>query len=96
MAKGYWIIMFHEINDPAKVDSYRNLAGPALLAEGANFLVRGMPSKIYEDGLMERVVVIEFPSIERAIAAHESPGYQAALKVLDDGAKRDLRIVEGV
>jgi len=64
-------------------------------AAGAKFLVRGMPSKVYEHGIMDRVVVIEFESVAKAIAAHDSPGYQAALKALGDGAVRDLRIVEG-
>lgn len=41
-----------------------------------------------------RTVVIRFPSAAAAIAAHDSPGYQAALKALDGGAVRDLRIVE--
>ena len=96
MAKGYWINMFRAIKDPAKVEAYRNLAGPAMQAAGAKFLVRGMPTKTYEMGQMERVVVIEFESVEKAIATHDSPGYQAALKALGDGAERDLRIVEGV
>ena len=96
MAKGYWINVFRSIKDPAKVEAYRNLAGPAMQAAGAKFLVRGMPSKTYELGLMERVVVIEFESVEKAIATHDSPGYQAALKALGDGADRDLRIVEGI
>jgi uncharacterized protein (DUF1330 family) len=96
MAKGYWINVFRKIKDPAKVEAYRNLAGPAMQAAGAKFLVRGMPTKTYEMGQMERVVVIEFESVEKAIATHDSPGYQAALKALGDGADRDLRIVEGV
>ncbi|MEQ1776298.1 MAG: DUF1330 domain-containing protein [Burkholderiales bacterium] len=96
MAKGYWINVFRAIKDPAKVEAYRNLAGPAMQAAGAKFLVRGMPAKTYELGQMERVVVIEFESVEKAIATHDSPGYQAALKALGDGADRDLRIVEGV
>jgi uncharacterized protein (DUF1330 family) len=96
MAKGYWINVFRAIKDPAKVEAYRNLAGPAMQAAGAKFLVRGMPTKTYELGQMERVVVIEFESVEKAIATHDSPGYQAALKALGDGADRDLRIVEGV
>jgi uncharacterized protein (DUF1330 family) len=95
MAKGYWINVFRSIKDPAKVEAYRNLAGPAMQAAGAKFLVRGMPSKTYEMGQMERVVVIEFDSVEKAIATHDSPGYQAALAALGDGAERDLRIVEG-
>jgi uncharacterized protein (DUF1330 family) len=96
MAKGYWINFFRKINDPAKVDAYRKLAGPAMEAAGAKFLVRGDPAKVYEAGVVGRVVVIEFDSVEKAIATHDSPGYQAALKALGDGAERDLRIVEGI
>ena len=35
MAKGYWINCFRSIKDPAKVDAYRQLAGPAMEAAGA-------------------------------------------------------------
>ncbi|HYH41898.1 MAG TPA: DUF1330 domain-containing protein [Burkholderiales bacterium] len=96
MPKAYWINSFRKVNDQAKVDAYRKLAGPVMEASGAKFLVRGDPAKVYEAGINMRTVVIEFPSVEAAIAAHDSPGYQAALKALGDGAERDLRIVEGV
>ncbi len=96
MPKAYWINSFRKVNDPEKVDAYRKLAGPVMEAAGAKFLVRGDPAKVYEAGVMQRTVVIEFPSVEAAIAAHDSPGYQAALKALGDGAERDLRIVEGL
>jgi len=96
MAKAYWINMFRSIKDPAKVEAYRKLAGPVMQSTGAKFLVRADPAKVYEAGAMQRVVVIEFDSVEQAIAAHDSPGYQAALKALGDGAERDLRIVEGL
>jgi uncharacterized protein (DUF1330 family) len=42
------------------------------------------------------VVLIEFPSVDAAVKAHDSPGYQAALKALDGAADRDIRIVEGL
>lgn len=96
MAKGYWINMFRSIKDPAKVDAYRKLAGPVMQASGAKFLVRGDPANVYEAGVMQRVVVIEFDSVAQAVGVHDSPGYQAALKALGDGAERDLRIVEGL
>ena len=96
MTKGYWINVFRSIKDPKKVEAYRNLAGPVMQASGARFLVRGDPTKVYEAGVMQRTVVIEFDSVAQAIAVHDSPGYQAALKALGDGAERDLRIVEGV
>jgi uncharacterized protein (DUF1330 family) len=96
MAKGYWINMFRSISDPGKVEAYRKLAGPVMQASGGRFLVRGDPTKVYEAGAMQRVVVIEFDSVEQATAVHDSPGYQAALKALGNGAVRDLRIVEGL
>ena len=40
--------------------------------------------------------VIEFDSVEQAVAAHDGASYQAALKVLGDAVDRDMRIVEGV
>ena len=36
------------------------------------------------------------PALAQAIAGHDSPAYQAALKTLGDGAVRDIRIVEGL
>jgi uncharacterized protein (DUF1330 family) len=46
-------------------------------------------------GLHERIVLLEFDSVAQAIAAHDSAGYQQALRALGNGADRDLRIVEG-
>jgi uncharacterized protein (DUF1330 family) len=96
MPKAYWISCYRSISDPAKVAAYARLAGPAIEAGGGRFLARGMPAKLYEQGVAERTVLIEFDSVERAVATHDSPNYQAALAALDDGAVRDLRIVAGV
>ena len=54
-----------------------------------------MPARVYEGGLHERIVLLEFDSVAQAIAAHDSAGYQQALRALGNGADRDLRIVEG-
>jgi uncharacterized protein (DUF1330 family) len=51
---------------------------------------------VYENGLSQRTVLVEFESVAQAIAAHDSPGYQEALRVLGDAVDRDLRIIEGV
>ena len=87
---------YQKINDPDKLAAYAALAGPAITAGGGTFIVRGMPVKTYEAGVNERTVVIEFDSIETAIATHDSPGYAAALAALDDGAVREIRILDGV
>ena len=63
---------------------------------GAKFLARGNAVKAYEKGLTERCVIIEFDSVAQAVAAHDGPGYQAALKALGNAAQRDIRIVEGL
>jgi uncharacterized protein (DUF1330 family) len=95
MAKGYWIATYRSIKNPDALAAYAKLAGPAIQAGGGRFLARGNPVKTYEAGLAQRVVIIEFDSVDKAIAAHDSAGYQAALKELAGGAERDMRIVEG-
>ena len=96
MAKAYWISCYRKVTDPAKLSAYAKLAGPAIAAGGGRFLARATAAKAYEDGKAERTVVIEFDSVEQAIAVHDSPEYQTALAALDDGAVRDMRIVPGV
>jgi len=95
MAKAYWISCYRKIMDPAKLAAYAKLAGPAIEGGGGRFLARAPAAKAYEDGKTERTVLIEFDSIEQAIAVHESAAYQAALVALDGGVVRDLRIVPG-
>ena len=95
MPKAYWISAYRSVNNPEALAAYARLAGPALLKKGARFLARGTPSQVYESGLNQRTVLIEFESVAMAIAAHDSPEYQEALQALGKGAERDLRIVEG-
>jgi uncharacterized protein (DUF1330 family) len=92
----YWISTYLEIRDETKLTAYAELAGPALTGAGGTFLARGLPEAVYEAGRQQRSVLIEFPSVEAAVAAHDSEAYQAALEALGDGAVRDLRIVPGV
>ena len=96
MPKAYWISAYRSVSDTDKLAAYAKLAGPAITAAGGRFLARGEPAKVYEAGLMQRTVLIEFDSVAAAIAAHDSHGYKAALDALGDGALREIRIVEGV
>jgi uncharacterized protein (DUF1330 family) len=96
MAKAYWISCYRKITDPAKLAAYAKLAGPAIEAGGGRFLARATAAKVYEDGKAERTVLIEFESVEQAIAVHDGADYQAALAALGDGAVRDLRVVPGI
>ena len=97
MAKAYWIAFYRSIKNPDALAAYAKLAGPAIQAAGGKFLARGGTAKTYEAGLNQRVVVIEFESVDKAIAAHDGAAYQEALRVLGkESVERDLRIVEGV
>jgi uncharacterized protein (DUF1330 family) len=95
MAKGYWVVTYQEITNADALAAYAKVAAPAVEAAGGRFVVRGTPAKAYERGKELRTVVVEFDSLEKAIAAHDGAGYQAALKVLGAGAARDFRIIEG-
>jgi uncharacterized protein (DUF1330 family) len=96
MPKAYWISAYRSIKDPAKLKAYAELAPKGTLPFGAKYLCRGVPQATYEAGQKERIVITEFPSLKHAIDAHDSPGYQDALKALGDGAVRDIRIIEGL
>jgi len=94
--KAYWVVMYRQISDRDAWNAYGKLARPALQKAGGKFLVGGMPAATWEKGMNERVVIVEFDSVQKALDAHESPDYQAALKALGNGAERDMRVVEGL
>ena len=96
MAKAYLILCYHSVSNEAALQEYARKALPAIQVAGGRYLARGKPAKTYEAGLDQRTVIIEFDSVAQAIAAHESPGYHAALEALGNSAVRDVRIVEGV
>jgi uncharacterized protein (DUF1330 family) len=95
MAKAYWITCYRSIKNPDALAAYAKLAGPAIQKAGGRFVVRGAPAKTFEAGLNQRTVVTEWDSVAHAVAGHDSPEYQEALRALGDAAERDIRIVEG-
>jgi uncharacterized protein (DUF1330 family) len=96
MAKAYWVATYRAVHDADKLAAYAKLGGPALAAAGGRALARGIPSLVFDNGLKERTVLIEFDSVEAAKAAHDSPAYAEALRALGDGVDRDIRIIEAV
>ena len=94
MPKAYWIATYRSIRDPEALAAYAKLAVPALQKAGARILARGNPAQVYDDGLNLRTVLIEFDSVAQAVAAHDSPAYREALRVLGNAVDRDLRIIE--
>jgi len=95
MPKGYWITFYRSVTNPEALAAYGKLAVPAIAAGGGRFVMRGMPARVFEAGLNQRTVVIEFESLEKAIATFEGVEYQAAKKLIEGAAERDIRMVEG-
>ena len=96
MPKAYWVVSYRAISDPQKLAAYAKLAPAATAPFGARYVARGTAAAAFEAGVKERIVITEFPSVQQAIAAYESPAYRAALQALGDGAERDVRIIEGL
>jgi uncharacterized protein (DUF1330 family) len=72
MPKAYWISFYREILDPNKLAAYAKLAGPAIEKGGGRFLARGTPAQVYEEGQLQRTVIIEFESVAKAIEVHRT------------------------
>ena len=104
MPKGYWIAHL-DITDPAAQQQYVAANSIAFKKYGARYLVRGgkevagFPGgsrSVVKNGTMRsRHVVIEFDSYDQALACHESPEYQAAVKFRNRGSQGELIIIEG-
>ena len=96
MNKGYWVVAYRSVSDPAAVARYAGPAAELIKSHGGRILARGMPARVFESGEEERCVLVEFDGVEAAIAAYESPDYQRVRAILQGAAERDIRIVEGV
>ena len=72
-------------------------AGPALDAAGAKFLVRGGKNETIDGAPpSKRVIISQFESLEKAVAAYNSPAYTEARKIGNQYAKFRIFAVEGV
>ncbi|MEV4254394.1 DUF1330 domain-containing protein [Spirillospora sp. NPDC049652] len=96
MAKGYWVSVYPAISDSEGLAAYDELARLAVQAGGGRLLSRGARVVAHEAGITERVILIEFDSFEKAVAAYESEAYKKALAAFPAGAERDFRIIEGI
>ena len=95
MAKGYFVVAHRSKANVESRDEYLKIASPAILAVGGKVLASNDKVFAYENGLVERVVLVEFVSFEVAIKFYNSQEYQEALHALKNGADRDFRIIEG-
>jgi uncharacterized protein (DUF1330 family) len=96
MAKAYWICSYQTMPSQEILERYAAGAGPAIRAGGGRFLARSVASKSFESGKTLRTVVIEFDSVDQAVATYESAAYKTAAAEIKNACQRDVRIVEAV
>ena len=94
MPRGYWIVHI-DVKDPDNYPKYLAADAKAFEKFDARFLVRGGRYEAVEGQARTRHVVIEFESLEQALACYHSPEYQAAAKLRQAYADSEVLIVEG-
>ena len=96
MKKAYWVGIVN-VKNHDEYKKYTDIAGPALIAAGAKILSRGGKIIKLEGKEMNRLVVIEFSSMEHAETFYNSEEYKNGLQYLNnDVCDRLLNIAEGL
>ena len=91
-----YVIFDIRITDPDAYGPYRERAGATAEAYGGRYLVRGGATEVIEgDWDPERVVVLEFPSVDRAREWYRSPEYQEIAPIRQGASESRGLIVEG-
>jgi uncharacterized protein (DUF1330 family) len=92
-----YVIADIEVTDPVAYEEYRAKVPAVIAAYGGRYLVRGGKSEVFEgDWRPRRVVVLEFPSMERLEAFYDAPEYQALKALRIRASDSRLFAVEGI
>jgi uncharacterized protein (DUF1330 family) len=92
-----YVVVQIEVNDPVAYEEYRRLATPTVPQYGGRYIVRGGASEILEGSWQpRRLVVLEFPTMERAKAWWNSPEYAPAKAIRQACAGTEMLAIEGV
>ena len=82
---------------PVRSAEYRRIAPPSIAAHGGRYIVRGGACEILEGSwLPPRLVVLEFPTVERARAWWASPEYAPAKALRQECASTEMLLIDGV
>ena len=96
MPSAYVLANVH-VTNPQQYEEYKRLSTIAMKAHGAEVCARGGQTEVVEgDWTPDRVVILKFPSLEKARAFYDSPEYQAAKKAREGAAVMRMVLVEGV
>ena len=92
-----YVIFDEQILDPSRLEEYKSLAGPSIMKHGGRFLARGGATTSLEgDWNPQRMVLLEFDTVEQARAWYDSPEYREARRAREGAMLMKALIVEGV
>lgn len=92
-----YVIANVDVQNPEAYEEYKRLSSIAMKANGAEVCIRGGAVEVLEgDWSPRRVVMLKFPSMEKARAFYESPEYKAAIAARQGIAIMKMIVVEGV
>ncbi len=92
-----YVILDVDVIDAERYADYKEMSGEALAAHGGKFLVRGGKAEVLEgEWTPNRVVVLEFESVEQAKAWWSSKEYAEAKKLRQDCSRGNMILIEGV
>jgi len=91
-----YILANVDVKDPAAYEEYKRLSTLAMKAHGAEVCVRGGATEVLEgDWTPGRVVLLKFPSVEKAKAFYASTEYRAAIEARRNIAVMRMVLIEG-
>jgi len=92
-----YLVVDTDLTHPERYEDYKRQAKPLAEQYGGEYLVRGGAMSVKESDLWTptRMVVVRFPSTEKAQAFYESAEYQEILKISQESARRTVVLVEG-
>jgi uncharacterized protein (DUF1330 family) len=92
-----YIVLDVEVQDPKAYERYKELAPPAIAAYGGRYLARGGRTQTMEgEWKPSRLVILEFPTAEKARAWWDSPEYAAAKKLRQACSRTEMVLIEGL
>ncbi|CAN5750641.1 DUF1330 domain-containing protein [soil metagenome] len=92
-----YIIVEVSITDLVGYEEYKQLTPAAIAAYDGKFIVRGAPAETLEgDWNPERIVVLEFPSVERAKEWWNSDLYTTAKVIRQRSANTKMIVIQGL
>jgi uncharacterized protein (DUF1330 family) len=92
-----FVILDIDVHDPVTYEEYKKLAPPSIAAYGGRYVARGGKVETLEGNWQpQRIVVLEFESMEKAKTWLNSPEYHPAHEMRTQSAHTRSILVEGI